>query len=112
MTTSFENILEVSGNKIKIHHWKNTNSSNLVVKLMPVHKFVEYIFERLLKLKTQNFIGEQQTKFFTNKRTNLKFGEVLINGDVVCCTGYFIPMESLCQILHKKDIIFCKITIN
>ena len=97
MTTSFENILEESGNKIKIHHWKNTNSSNLVVKLMPVHKFVEYIFERLLKLKTQNFIGEQQTKFFTNKRTNL-----LINGDFV--ENYIFLVQNLAQRFHWNRI--------
>ena len=36
MTTSFENILEESGNEIKIHQWENTDRSNLVVKLMPV----------------------------------------------------------------------------
>ena len=102
MKTSFENILEVSGNKIKIHHWKNTNSSNLVVKLMPVHKFVEYIFERLLKLKTQNFIGEQQTKFFTNKRTNLKFGEVLINGDFA--ENYIFLVQNLAQRFHWNKI--------
>ena len=43
---------------------------------MPVNEFDEYLFEKRQKLKTK-----QQTKFFTNKRKNLKFGEVLINVD-------------------------------
>lgn len=85
-TSEYENSirehLEESGsNEIKIHQWENTDRSNLVVKLMPVDEFVEYLFEKLRKLKTHNYIAKQQTKFFTDRRKNLKFGEVLINGD-------------------------------
>ena len=48
---------------------------------MPVNEFDEYLFEKRQKLKTHNFIAKRPTKFFTNKRNSLKFGEVLINID-------------------------------
>ena len=48
---------------------------------MPVKEFDEYLFEKRQKLKTHNFIAKRQTKFFTIKKKNLKFGEVLINVD-------------------------------
>ena len=102
MTTSFENILEESGNEIKIHQWENTDRSNLVVKLMPVDEFVEYLFEKLRKLKTHNFIAKQQTKFFTDRRKNLKFGEVLINGDFA--ENYIFLVQNLAQRFHWNKI--------
>ena len=47
---------------------------------MPVNELDEYLFEKRQKLKTHNFT-KRQTKFFTNIRNSLKFGEVLINVD-------------------------------
>lgn len=73
--------LEKSNSGVQIHQWENTDRSNLVVKMLPNDEFVRYLFSKLLKLKTHHYISKKQTKYFTDKRNNLKPGEVLVNMD-------------------------------
>ena len=62
-TSEYENLiiehLEKLGNEIKIHQWENTDRSNLIVKLMPVDEFVQYLFTKLKDLKSHHFIAKQ-----------------------------------------------------
>lgn len=68
---------EKSINDIQFSVWTTTDRSTLQTQILPSSEFVDELCDRLIKLKPHSFIAKEQSRFYQEKKENLKSGEVL-----------------------------------
>ncbi|KYN19369.1 hypothetical protein ALC57_08285 [Trachymyrmex cornetzi] len=81
--TDFSNYLQQLLEKKNIHHvqfnaWTGTDRATLQTQIIPTAEFIEELCNKLLLLKPHLFIAKQQSQFFSEKKSNLNDGEVLV----------------------------------
>ncbi|KAJ8685076.1 hypothetical protein QAD02_020869 [Eretmocerus hayati] len=86
---------------IKIETWTHTDRCSIVTESSNTHEFLDLLCERLMKLKTHDFIARQQSAFLKELKINLQPGQFIVRFDFA--ENYAIVVQNSAQSFHWNN---------
>ena len=81
--------------------WQSTDRCTLKQECLPSDEFIEVLCDRIKVLITHSFISNEQTKFISDKRENLKENEILLHCDFA--ENYAYVAQDAAQAFHYNN---------
>lgn len=98
LLTSFN---ENDFHEITFDSWMQTDRCTIVSQTMNTHEFLDLLGEKLMKLKTHDYVARQQSQFVSILKKNLKDGEFMVQMDFA--ENYAFIVQNSTQAFHWNN---------